>query len=177
MFVPHLDSNTKRKGWIGALVQHIVMYNVAKGHPRFRYKIEACINEFLTAPLGPPEEGQMVMIRREDQTMNPQILDGEGVTSRGSARMMVRVVMSRATLVPVTSFSLSTIVLQPTTYLGPLLAFTMTARTITPADHSIISSKFVQESLQQNRLPLIRTVQRQTHTCFQSCSLPEAVSA
>ena len=41
--------------------------------------------------------------------------------------MMVSVVMSRATLVPVTSFSLSTLVLHPTTYLGPLLAFTMTA--------------------------------------------------
>jgi len=42
--------------------------------------------------------------------------------------MMVRVVMSRATLVPVTSFPLSTLVLHPTTYRGPLLAFTMTAQ-------------------------------------------------
>lgn len=41
--------------------------------------------------------------------------------------MMVRVVISRATLVPATSFSLSTLFRHPTTYLGPLLAFTMTA--------------------------------------------------
>ena len=41
--------------------------------------------------------------------------------------MMVRVVMSNATRVPAVSFSLSTLFRQPTTYLGPLLAFTMTA--------------------------------------------------
>ena len=41
--------------------------------------------------------------------------------------MMVRVVMSSATRVPAVSLSLSTLFRQPTTYLGPLLAFTMTA--------------------------------------------------
>jgi hypothetical protein len=48
------------------------------------------------------------------------------ITSLGRARMMVRVVMSSATLVPATSFSLSTLLRQPTTYRGPLLAFTIT---------------------------------------------------
>ena len=49
-----------------------------------------------------------------------------GSTSRGNARMMVRVVMSSATRVPLTSFSLSSFVRTPTTYRGPLLALTMT---------------------------------------------------
>ena len=35
--------------------------------------------------------------------------------------------MSKATRVPAVSFSLSTLFRHPTTYLGPLLAFTMTA--------------------------------------------------
>jgi len=48
------------------------------------------------------------------------------LTSLGRARMIVRVVMSSATLVPATSFSLSTLLRQPTTYRGPLLAFTIT---------------------------------------------------
>jgi len=48
------------------------------------------------------------------------------VTSLGRACMMVRVVMSSATLVPATSFSLSTLLQQLTTYQGPLLAFTIT---------------------------------------------------
>ena len=43
--------------------------------------------------------------------------------------MMVSVVMSRATRVPGFSLALSTFVRQPTTYRGPLLAFTMTANT------------------------------------------------
>ena len=42
--------------------------------------------------------------------------------------MIVRVVMSKVTRVPETSFSLSTFVRTPTTYLGPLLALTMTTR-------------------------------------------------
>ena len=41
--------------------------------------------------------------------------------------MMVRVVMSSATRVPATNFSLSTLFRHPTTYRGPLLALTMTA--------------------------------------------------
>ena len=41
--------------------------------------------------------------------------------------MTVSVVMSSATRVPGFSFTLSTFVRQPTTYRGPLLAFTMTA--------------------------------------------------
>ena len=51
-----------------------------------------------------------------------------GSTSRGNARMMVSVVMSSATRVPFTSFSLSSFVRTPTTYRGPEEAFTMTAR-------------------------------------------------
>ena len=42
-------------------------------------------------------------------------------------RMIVRVVISRATLVLGLSLDLSTCLLQPTTYLGPFVAFTMTA--------------------------------------------------
>jgi hypothetical protein len=42
--------------------------------------------------------------------------------------MMVRVVMSSATRVPEMSLLLSTLLRQPTTYRGPLLALTMTAR-------------------------------------------------
>lgn len=49
------------------------------------------------------------------------------LTSLGSVRMMVSVVMSRATRVLVVSLVLSTLLRQATTYLGPLLAFTMTA--------------------------------------------------
>lgn len=49
-------------------------------------------------------------------------------TSRGRARIMVRVVISRTTLVPAVSFSLSTLLRQPTTYLGPLLALTITGQ-------------------------------------------------
>ncbi|MFS7920893.1 hypothetical protein Hanom_Chr03g00230231 [Helianthus anomalus] len=41
--------------------------------------------------------------------------------------MIVRVVMSRTTRVPAVSFSLSTLLRHPTTYLGPLLALTITA--------------------------------------------------
>ena len=44
--------------------------------------------------------------------------------------MMVSVVMSSATRVPETSLLLSTLLRQPTTYRGPLLALTITARTI-----------------------------------------------
>ena len=47
--------------------------------------------------------------------------------------MIVRVVMSSATRVPAFSFDSSTFVRQPTTYLGPLLAFTITAK-IPPPD-------------------------------------------
>lgn len=50
-----------------------------------------------------------------------------GGTSRGRKRMIVSVVMSRATRVPDMSLLLSTLLRQPTTYRGPLLAFTMTA--------------------------------------------------
>lgn len=42
--------------------------------------------------------------------------------------MIVRVVMSRETRMPVLSFSLGTAARHPTTYLGPELALTMTAR-------------------------------------------------
>jgi hypothetical protein len=48
------------------------------------------------------------------------------ITSRGRARMIVRVVISSTTRVPEVSFSLSTLLRQPTTYLGPLLALTIT---------------------------------------------------
>lgn len=48
-------------------------------------------------------------------------------TSLGRYLMMVRVVISNATRVPCTSLDLSTLVRQPTTYLGPLLALTMSA--------------------------------------------------
>lgn len=48
------------------------------------------------------------------------------LTSRGSARMIVKVVISSTTRVPEVSFSLSTLLRQPTTYLGPLLALTIT---------------------------------------------------
>lgn len=47
-------------------------------------------------------------------------------TSRGSARIIVSVVISRTTLVPAVSLSLSTLLRHPTTYLGPLLALTIT---------------------------------------------------
>ena len=47
-------------------------------------------------------------------------------TSRGSARIMVSVVMSSDTRVPEISLALSTLARQPTTYRGPLLALTMT---------------------------------------------------
>mmetsp|Transcript_24163 Transcript_24163/g.62253 ORF Transcript_24163/g.62253 Transcript_24163/m.62253 type:complete len:276 (-) Transcript_24163:152-979(-) len=53
------------------------------------------------------------------------MLNTTGSTSRGSARMIVSVVMSRATRVPFVSFALSTFDLQPTTYRGPLEALTM----------------------------------------------------
>ena len=42
--------------------------------------------------------------------------------------MIVRVVMSSATRVPDVSFAFSTLPLHPTTYRGPLLAFTITAK-------------------------------------------------
>lgn len=51
-----------------------------------------------------------------------------GSTSRGSMRIIVRVVMSRATRVPCLSFTLSTLERQPTTYRGPEDALTMTSR-------------------------------------------------
>lgn len=49
------------------------------------------------------------------------------LTSLGRARMIVRVVMSSATRVPAANLSLSTLLRHPTTYRGPLLAFTITA--------------------------------------------------
>ena len=52
----------------------------------------------------------------------------QNLTSRGRARIMVSVVISRTTLVPAVSFVLSTLLRQPTTYLGPLLALTITER-------------------------------------------------
>ena len=52
--------------------------------------------------------------------------DSRACTSLGRMRMIVRVVMSSETRTPEISFFLSTFVRQPTTYLGPLLAFTMT---------------------------------------------------
>lgn len=48
-----------------------------------------------------------------------------GRTSRGSLRMMVSVVMSRETRVPGLSAALSSLLRHPTTYRGPLDAFTM----------------------------------------------------
>ena len=57
------------------------------------------------------------------------------ITSLGRACMMVRVIISKTTWVPVVSFTLSTLLRQPTTYLGPLHAFTIIeaikAKTIT----------------------------------------------
>ena len=49
-----------------------------------------------------------------------------GSTSLGRILMIVRVVISKVTLVPVVSFALSSLTLTPTTYLGPLEALTMT---------------------------------------------------
>ena len=49
--------------------------------------------------------------------------------------MIVRVVISRATLVPCFSWALSICFLQPTTYRGPLLAFTITAQHNTSVTH------------------------------------------
>lgn len=48
--------------------------------------------------------------------------------------MIVSVVISRTTLVPEVSFSLSTLLRQPTTYLGPLLAFTITEKVVEDTD-------------------------------------------
>ena len=50
-------------------------------------------------------------------------------TSRGRVRIIVKVVMSSTTRVPDVNFSLSTLLRQPTTYRGPLLAFTITEET------------------------------------------------
>lgn len=52
---------------------------------------------------------------------------GGSLTSLGRIRMMVRVVMSKETRAPDISLALLTFARHPTTYLGPLLAFTMTA--------------------------------------------------
>lgn len=49
----------------------------------------------------------------------------DALTSRGSLRMMVSVVMSRDTRVPGLSAALSSLLRHPTTYRGPLDAFTM----------------------------------------------------
>ena len=48
-----------------------------------------------------------------------------GSTSLGNTRMIVKVVISKATLVPGLSLSKFNLVRQPTTYRGPLLALTM----------------------------------------------------
>lgn len=56
------------------------------------------------------------------------MLNTTGSTSRGRMRMMVRVVTSSATRVLGVSLLLSTLERQPTTYRGPLLDLTMTAR-------------------------------------------------
>ena len=50
-----------------------------------------------------------------------------GSTSRGSIRMIVRVVISRLTRVPVFSFATGRAGLYDTTYLGPEDALTITA--------------------------------------------------
>jgi hypothetical protein len=47
--------------------------------------------------------------------------------------MMVSVVMSRTTRVPAINFSLSTLLRQPTTSRGPLLALTITLRQVSVA--------------------------------------------
>jgi hypothetical protein len=47
--------------------------------------------------------------------LSPQYTARSSLTSRGSARMIVSVVMSRATRVPLVSLSLSTLLRQPTT--------------------------------------------------------------
>ncbi len=49
---------------------------------------------------------------------------------------MVSVVMSSATRVPEMSLLLSTLLRQPTTYRGPLLALTMTARGAQPREYT-----------------------------------------
>mmetsp|Transcript_49545 Transcript_49545/g.112472 ORF Transcript_49545/g.112472 Transcript_49545/m.112472 type:complete len:296 (+) Transcript_49545:497-1384(+) len=53
------------------------------------------------------------------------MLNTVGSTSRGSGRMMVKVVMSSATRVPGISLALSNLFLQPTTYRGPEEALTI----------------------------------------------------
>ena len=55
--------------------------------------------------------------------------------------MIVSVVISRTTLVPAVSFSLSTLLRQPTTYLGPLLALTITETTSNQVLQLLTNSK------------------------------------
>lgn len=82
------------------------------------------------------------------------ILYTSGSTSRGNIRIIVRVVMSSATLVPCFSFSLSTFDLHPTTYLGPDDAFTITiygvnkAREITKTFGEITLTSLIVQLLQ-----------------------------
>mmetsp|Transcript_1406 Transcript_1406/g.5136 ORF Transcript_1406/g.5136 Transcript_1406/m.5136 type:complete len:246 (-) Transcript_1406:982-1719(-) len=80
------------------------------------------------------------------------MLNTNGSTSRGNARMIVSVVMSNVTRVPFTNFDLSSLVLHPTTYRGPLLALTMkrsssncrkTSPIICPIDCSAFKSSSV----------------------------------
>ena len=77
------------------------------------------------------------------------MLKTTGSTSRGSARMIVRVVMSRETRVLCTSFAFSILFLQPTTYRGPLEALTITAerRAVAVARRHIARGVLAQERL------------------------------
>lgn len=75
--------------------------------------------------------------------------------------MMVSVVISRTTLVPAVSFSLSTLLRQPTTYLGPLLALTITETTsnhVLPLltnskEHINPRSNVIREMREEKKLP------------------------
>lgn len=89
----------------------------------FRAEITKEAAPFACAPAG---RGMCLIIRLVTATTKGISKEG-GHTSRGSARMMVRVVMSSVTRVLGVSFSLLTFGRQPTTYRGPLLALTMTA--------------------------------------------------
>ena len=56
------------------------------------------------------------------------MLKTTGSTSVGKALIIVRVVISKATLLPARNFVLSTFTRHPTTYRGPLLAFTISIK-------------------------------------------------
>ena len=69
---------------------------------------------------------------------------------------MVKVVISSATLVPDFSFVLSICLLQPTTYLGPFVAFTMTGNRTTKSIVAMILGS----------VPSTRTVRKFEHDVY-----------